>query len=157
MKHSSRVKATGLALSAALLAATVTLPAFASLGGNAASADADTVKMKAQSRATPAAGYTVTQITLTTGTVVNEYISALDKVFAVAWKGPMTPDLQQTLGTYFTAFTAATSVPHGAGHHGLTIQQPDFVMQTSGHMRAWRGKAYVPSLLPPNFSLDDIQ
>jgi uncharacterized protein DUF2844 len=157
MNHSSRVKATGLSLCAALLAGTLTLPAFAALGGDASSVDADTVKMKAQSRATPAAGYTVTQITLTTGTVVNEYVSAEGKVFAVSWKGPMTPNLQQTLGTYFTRFTAAGSVPHGAGHHGISIQQSDFVMQTSGHMRAWRGKAYVPSLLPPNFSLDDIQ
>jgi hypothetical protein len=24
-------------------------------------------------------------------------------------------------------------------------------------MRAWYGKAYVPSLLPPNFSLDEIK
>jgi Protein of unknown function (DUF2844) len=157
MKHSSRVKATGLALSAALLAGSFTLPAFAGLGGDASSVDADTVKMKAQSRATPAAGYTVTQITLPTSTVVNEYVSADGKVFAVSWKGPMTPDLQQTLGTYFTTFTAASAVPHGAGHHGLSVQQSDFVLQTSGHMRAWRGKAYVPSLLPPNFSLDDIQ
>jgi len=157
MKHSSRAKATGLALWAALGAATVTLPAFAALGGDATSVDADVAKMKGEARATAVAGYTVSQITLPTGTVINEYVSAEGKVFAVTWKGPSVPDLQQTLGSYFAAFQAAGSVPHGANHHQFRVQQSDFVMQTGGHMRAWRGVAYVPSLLPPNFSLDDIK
>jgi len=157
MKHSSRAKATGLALWAAVGAATVTLPVFAALGGDATSVDADVAKMKGEARATAVAGYTVSQITLPTGTVINEYVSAEGKVFAVTWKGPSVPDLQQTLGSYFAAFQAAGSVPHGANHHELRVQQSDFVMQTGGHMRAWRGVAYVPSLLPPNFSLDDIK
>jgi hypothetical protein len=157
MKHSSRAKATGLALGAALAVASVTLPAFAALGGDATSVDADVAKMKGQAHATPAVGYTVSQITLSTGTVVNEYVTPGGKVFAVTWKGPSVPDLQQTLGSYFSAFQAAGSVPHGANHHQLRVQQSDFVLQTGGHMRAWRGAAYVPSLLPPNFSLDDIK
>jgi hypothetical protein len=157
MKHSSRVKATGLALCAALAATSATLPAFAALGGDATSVDTDVARMKGQAHATPVAGYTVSTITLPTSTVVNEYISAEGKVFAVTWKGPSTPDLQQTLGTYFSAFQAAGAAPHGANHHQLSVQQSDFVMQTGGHMRAWRGIAYVPSLLPPNFSLDDIK
>ena len=158
MKQTSRArKVPGLALGIALLAGSVTLPAFAALGGDAASVDADVVKMKAQARATPVAGYTVSEITLPTGTVVHEYVSAEGKVFAVTWKGPSVPDLQQTLGTYFTTFTAAASVPHGADHHHLTVRTSDLVLQTGGHMRAHFGKAYVQSLLPPNFSLDDIK
>src|SRR5580692_10969129 len=157
MTHFSRGKATGLALCAALAATSVTLPAFAALGGDASSVDADVAKMKAQAQATPVNGYTVSQMTLPTGTVVKEYVSVEGKVFAVTWKGPSVPNLQQTLGTYFAAFQAAGSVPHGANHHQLRVQQSDFVLQTGGHMRAWRGAAYVPSLLPPNFSLDDIK
>lgn len=157
MNHSSRARATGLALWAALGAVSVTLPAFAALGGDATSVDADVARMKGQAHATPAVGYTVSAITLPTGTVVNEYISAAGKVFAVTWKGPSVPNLQQTLGSYFSAFQAAGATPHGGNHHQLRVQQADFVMQTGGHMRAWRGTAYVPSLLPPNFSLDDIK
>jgi hypothetical protein len=157
MNHSSRARATGLALWAALGAVSVTLPAFAALGGDAISVDADVARMKGQAHATPAVGYTVSAITLPTGTVVNEYISAAGKVFAVTWKGPSVPNLQQTLGSYFSAFQAAGATPHGGNHHQLRVQQADFVMQTGGHMRAWRGTAYVPSLLPPNFSLDDIK
>ena len=157
MKQMSRAgKVLGLTLGIVLLAGEI-LPAFASLGGDASSVDADVAKMKAQSRATPAGGYTVSEITLPTGTVIHEYVSAEGKVFAVTWKGPAVPDLEQTLGTYFTTFTAAASVPHGADHHHLTVRTSDLVLQTGGHMRAHVGKAYVPSLLPPNFSLDEIK
>ena len=158
MKQTSRAgKVPGLALAMAVLAGSVTLPAFAALGGDAASVDADVVKMKGQARATPVAGYTVSEITLPTGTVLREYVSAEGKVFAVTWKGPAVPDLQQTLGSYFETMKAAASVPHGADHHHLSVRTSDLVLQTGGHMRAHVGKAYVLSLLPPNFSPDEIK
>jgi len=157
MKRSSRRgRVLGLALSAAALAGTAALPAFAELGGDAASVAADTAKMKGQARATPAAGYTISEIQLPSGTVVREYVSAEGKVFAVTWKGPAVPDLRQTLGTYFEQFKASAAAPH-AGHHHLTVRQPDLVVHTGGHMRAWVGKAYVPSMLPPNLPLDEIK
>ena len=157
MKHSSRTgKVLGIAL-ATVVAGSVTLPAFAGLGGDAASVDADVVKMKGQARATPVAGYTMSEITLPSGTVVHEFVSAEGKVFAVSWKGMAVPDLSQTLGTHFAEYkAAATATPH-AGHHNLTVQQTDLVVRTGGHMRNWYGQAYVPSLLPPNFSLDEIK
>jgi len=144
------------ALGAVLLAGSVTLPAFAALGGDAASVDTDAAKMKGQARATAVAGYTVKEITLPSGTVVREYVSAEGKVFAVTWSGMSQPDLQQTLGTYFEQYKAAATAPH-AGHHHLTIHQPDLVLMSGRHMRAWTGKAYVPALLPPDFSVDDIR
>ena len=157
MKHSSRTgRVLGIAL-ATVVAGSVTLPAVAGLGGDAASVDADVAKMKGQARATPVAGYTMSEITLPSGTVVHEFVSSEGKVFAVSWKGVAVPDLSQTLGTYFSEYkTAATATPH-ASHHNLTVQQPDLVVRTGGHMRNWYGQAYVLSLLPPNFSLDDIK
>jgi len=144
------------ALVAVMLAGCITLPAFAALGGDAASTDTDAAKMKGQSRAMAVAGYTVKEITLPSGTIVREYVSTEGKVFAVGWSGMSQPDLQQTLGTYFEQYKAAASAPH-AGHHHLTIHQPELVLISGGHMRAWTGKAYVPALLPPNFSVDDIR
>jgi hypothetical protein len=158
MKQTSRArKMPGLALGMALLADAVTLPAFAALGGDAASVDADVVKMKAQARATPVAGYSVSEMTLPGGTVVREYVSAEGKVFAVTWKGLTVPNLQQTLGGYFEEYKAAAAATARAGHHHLSIQHTDLVVNTGGHMRAWKGVAYARSLLPPNFSLDEIQ
>jgi hypothetical protein len=157
MKYSSRtVRVLEIAL-AAVVTGFVALPACAGLGGNAASVDTDIAKMKGQARATPIAGYTMSEITLPSGTVVHEYVSAEGKVFAVTWKGMAVPDLSQTLGTYFAEYkAAATATPH-ASHHNLTVQQTDLVVRTGGHMRSWHGQAYVPSLLPPNFSLEDIK
>ena len=156
MKHSSRTgKVLGVAL-ATVVAGSV-LPAFAGLGGDAASVDVDVAKMKGQARATPVAGYTMSEITLPSGTVVHEFVSSEGKVFAVSWKGMAVPDLSQTLGTYFAEYkAAAAATPHGS-HHNLTVQQPDLVVRTGGHMRNWYGQAYVRSLLPPNFSPDDIK
>jgi Protein of unknown function (DUF2844) len=156
MKHANRVrKVLGTALGAVLLAGSV-LPAFAALGGDAASVDDDAAKMKGQARASAANGYTISEITLPSGTVVREYVSSEGKVFAVTWTGMAVPDLQQTLGTYFEQFKAASAAPH-SGHNHLAIRQSDLVVTTGGHMRAWSGQAYVPSLLPPNFSLDEIK
>ena len=156
MKHSSRTgKVLGVAL-ATVVAGSV-LPAFAGLGGDAASVDADVAKMKGQARATPVAGYTMSEITLPSGTVVHEFVSSEGKVFAVSWKGMAVPDLSQTLGTYFAEYKAAAAATPHASHHNLTVQQPDLVVRTGGHMRNWYGQAYVLSLLPPNFSLDEIK
>ncbi len=146
----------GIALGAAFLAGSVTLPAFAALGGDAASVDADIAKMKGQARVAPGGGYTVSEITLSSGTVVREYVSAEGKVFAVSWSGMTVPNLRQTLGSYFERYKAAGATPHG-DHHHLVIQEPDLVVSTGGHMRAWRGIAYLPALLPPNFSTEDIK
>ena len=145
------------ALGAALLAAMLIPPAFAGLGGDASSVTSDVIKMKGQARSAPGSGYTVSQITLPSGTLVSEYVSAEGKVFAVTWRGASVPDLSQTLGSYFAEYKAAASVTPPAGHHHLTVRQPDLIVMTGGHMRAWNGKAYVPSLLPPNFSLDEIK
>jgi len=156
MKHSSRTgKVLGVAL-ATVVAGSV-LPAFAGLGGDAASVDVDVAKMKGQARATPVAGYTMSEITLPSGTVVHEFVSSEGKVFAVSWKGMAVPDLSQTLGTYFAEYKAAAAATPHASHHNLTVQQPDLVVRTGGHMRNWYGQAYVRSLLPPNFSPDDIK
>ncbi|HVW67450.1 MAG TPA: DUF2844 domain-containing protein [Steroidobacteraceae bacterium] len=146
----------GLALGAALLTGSVTVPVYAALGGDATSVDADVQKMKGQARAQAVSGYTVNEITLPSGTTVREYVSSEGKVFAVTWKGPVVPDMQQMLGTYFEEAKAAAAAPHG-GHNHLNVDHPDLVLRSGGHMRAWAGKAYVPSLLPPNFNLGDIQ
>ena len=147
----------GTALGAVLLAGMVASPALAGLGGDASSVTSDAVKMKGEARSTPAGGYTVNAITLPSGTVVNEYVSAEGKVFAVTWKGAAMPDLSQTLGSYFEQYKTAAAATPPAGHHHLAVRQDDLVVTSGGHMRAWSGKAYVPSLLPPNFSVGDIK
>jgi hypothetical protein len=149
------MKLTRTAVCSLLVTAIVTAPAWAALGGDAASVHSDLVRMKGTLRMTSSAAYTVHEITTSYGTVVREYISPADKVFAVSWRGPMIPDLRQTLGDYYGQYEQAASAPH-IGHRHLAIDQPGLVVRSSGRMRAFFGRAWVPSLLPQNFSVNQI-
>ena len=138
------------------VAVTVAAPAFAALGGDATSVQADLVRMKGALRTTSSAAFTVHEITTSSGTVVREYLSPGDKVFAVSWRGPVIPDLRQMLGTYYGQYEQAASTPHAGSHRHFAIVQPGLVVQSSGRMRAFSGRAWAPGLLPHNFSTNDI-
>jgi hypothetical protein len=136
------------------------LPVLAGLGGDFTSVQTDRAALKAQMRATtPAAGYSVEQMQLPSGTVLNEYVSPDGKVFAVSWHGPTKPDLRQAFGTYFQQYaTAAQQAPRNPGtRRHFQIRQPDLVVESSGRMRAFFGRGYVPSLMPPNVTAEDIR
>jgi hypothetical protein len=144
------------ALGAALLIQALSVPAFAGLGGNLDSVEADQLKMQGTLRTTVGAAFTVHEIQTPTGTLVREYVAPTGKVFAVAWRGPKMPDLRQTLGTYFQQFTDAPRPAH-PNHAHFAITEPNFVLQSSGHMRAYSGRAYDPQLLPQGVALTDIK
>lgn len=152
----SAVRGRGRLTAAALATLAFCHPVWATLGEDVTTVENDRVHMKAQTRTTSVAGYTVHEIQSPTGTVVREYISAAGKVFAVSWEGPVLPDFRQTLGKYFAAYNSEASSPK-VGRRHLTIERSDLVVHSSGRMRAFYGNAYVPSLLPPNFSPDEIK
>jgi hypothetical protein len=139
-----------------VVAVTVAAPAFAALGGDGTSVQTDLARMKGTLRMTSTAVFTVHEITTESGVVVREYVSPGDKVFAVSWRGPLIPDLRQMLGGYYGQFQQAASAPHLGGHRHLTIREPGLVVQSSGRMRAFSGRAWAPDLLPQNFSVSDI-
>lgn len=150
-----------LALGVALLAAEALVPAKAGLGNTFASVESDRLSMKGQLRVRSGAGYSVQEITAASGTVVREFVSSSGVVFAVSWYGPSMPDLQQTLGSYFTQFQAAVHArraqhPGPHGHNHLEVRSPSLVVRSFGHMRQYFGMAYVPALMPANLSLSDL-
>jgi Protein of unknown function (DUF2844) len=100
--------------------------------------------------------YTVEQISTPAGVVVNEYVSPDGTVFAVSWRGPRPPDLSQILGPYFAQFQTAAVAPGRQQRH-LVLKTQGLVIETGGHMRDLRGRAYIPSLLPPNVSTEEIR
>jgi hypothetical protein len=150
------IRVLGWLTAGALASQAVCLPALATLGEDVATVENDRMNMKAQLRTTSVAGYTVHEIVTPANTVVREYVSASGKVFAVSWSGPLLPDFRQTLGQYFDEYNSGASAPH-VGRRQLSIQGTDLVVNSYGHMRAFYGNAYVPSLLPPNFSVADIK
>jgi hypothetical protein len=150
------MKLTRTAVCSILVTVTVAAPAFAALGGDGTSVQADLVKIKGALRITASAAFTVHEITTSDGTVVREYVSPGDKVFAVSWRGPVIPDLRQMLGSYYGQYEQAASAPRVRDHRHLAIGQPGLVVQSSGRMRAFFGRAWAPDLLPQNFAVSDL-
>jgi hypothetical protein len=138
-----------------MLITCVSAPALAALGGDATSVEVDRAKMKGTLHATPTVDYTVHEIQTQAGMVVHEYVSSEGKVFAVSWRGPGMPNLPQLLGDYSAQLAQARSGPH-YNHHHLDVATADVVMQQSAHLHSFFGRAWVPALVPQNFSLNDI-
>jgi len=150
---------------ASLWIVTFSFPALAALGGDQTSVATDMAKMKASVKVTSTKAYTVHEIKSTNRIVVREYVSPEGKVFGVAWQGPFMPDLQQILGTYFEQFSVAAQEAKRAedarrpsyGRRPLSIQQPGLVVENSGHLRAYTGRAYDPELLPQGVTAEAVR
>lgn len=144
------------ALCSVILAAAPFATALAGLGGDASSVEADRASLKGEVRVKSEANFSVQEITTTDGMQVHEFLSPGGKVFAVSWRGPGVPDLRQMLGSYYAEFAqASTAAPH-YNHHHLNVAAPDVIVQSSGHTRLFFGRAWVPALLPQDFSPDQI-
>lgn len=142
---------------AALAALFLSAPAFAVLGGDAATVQADSARMKADAhRVNRDDRYTVHIITLPSGTRVREYVSPQGKVFGVAWQGPVRPDLQQLMGSYFDDYAQGVRSKR-TRRQATRIEERDLVVTMGGHARALTGRAYVKSLLPQDVAPEDIQ
>jgi len=142
----------------ALVALALSSSARGALGGSPDSVRVDQAHMKASLAATQTDRYTVNEIKTPAGTVVREYVSA-GRVFAVAWQGPFVPDMRQLLGTYFAQYSRGVSARREStvGRRFLDIQTPGLVVQTAGHMRAYFGRAYDPTLLPAGVGPHDVR
>ena len=132
--------------------------AGAALGDNEQSVQADGVRLQAKAAAhvTAQAGYTVHELSAAGGTVVREYVAPTGVVFAVSWQGPFKPDLQQLLGAHFDAFAQST---HRAGspRTHVVVSEPGLVVESSGHQRAFRGRAWLPAAVPAGVAIDTLQ
>lgn len=144
-----------------ILAILLSPSAHAALGGNVeavtTNANSGIVARKQQRNTIPSNGYSIHESTSEAGTSVREYAQQ-GVVFAVAWSGPSLPNLQQLLGNYFPQFKNAMKQRRDQGIRGpVMLKQDDLVVESRGHMRDFRGRAYVPGLLPPHISIEEIQ
>jgi hypothetical protein len=136
----------------------VPLPAAAHLGGDSDSVDADRQQLGADLRSIPMQQYNLHEIRAASGTLVHEYATRQGTVFAVTWQGPLPPDLHQLFGDYYQRYQAAAAAQVRPGmHRQLTIAAADLVVQSTARLRAFRGVAYIPSLLPAGVSVADLQ
>ena len=134
-------------------------PAWASLGGDAASIQDDQIRLRGARTMRAAGSYTVHEIQAENGTTVREYISADGKVFAVGWNGPWFPDLKQILGNYFDQYSRArlAQTTSRMRRGPVLVNEPGLIVQIGGHVRAFAGRAYVPEMLPSGVGAENIQ
>lgn len=128
--------------------------ALAALGGDVRSISSDTEMMQGSLQTTPMQQYDLHAITTSGGTLIHEYMTPQGKVFAITWRGPFAPNLQQLFGAYYTQYQSAAAANAAPGNHRmLSVHQSDFVLQAVARMRAYHGKAYIPSLVPAGVSV----
>lgn len=132
-------------------------PASAALGGTITSVEADQAHMRASRRITQSPAYEVHEIQAPYGTIVREYVSPQGQVFAVAWEGPFIPDMKQLFGAYFDQYSQAVARTGRARRAPVRVQEPGLVVESSGHMRSYFGKAYLPQLMPQGVSPGEIR
>lgn len=136
---------------------TLPRPSFATLGGDLTSVQRDQSHLKASLRVSPSNGYTVHELTVASGTAIREYATAGGQVFGVAWQGPWRPDLRQLLGEYFADYQQAARTKRTGRNGPLSSSSSRVVIETSGHQRAFYGRAYVPALVPSGIDPAEIQ
>jgi len=132
------------------------IPAWAALGDNVASVDSDAQALHAKHVMMARVGYNLHQITTEDGSVVNEFVSLAGTVFGVSWQGHAMPNLPQLLGTY-TAELQQGQRTNVVRRRAVMIQTDNLVFSSVGRLRSFRGRAFVPGLVPANLSSEVVQ
>ena len=112
--------------------------------------------MKAGLKVISRASFRVHEMQLPSGTLLKQFASADGHVFAVTWTGPRIPDLQQTLGRYFSDYVVAAKA-NGANHRQLRIQSADLIVLAGGRMRSFTGVAYLAKAMPAGVTVQDLR
>lgn len=149
----------GMVLMMTTLDASATLGQRAFQSTAAASApQASSLKKLNSTLGTAATPYEVVEVILENGTSVTEYSRADGLVFAVAWSGPVLPDLKVLLGAYFQTFQQETAQARLSGKRGgpMNVNTEGLVVHSGGHMRQFFGHAYAPALVPADVVIQDV-
>jgi hypothetical protein len=138
------------------LALAISHSAFAALGGDFQPASKTGASNKASARMHTAANYKMLETQELTGTTVREYANSNGKIFAVSWTGPSIPDLRQVLGAHFADYTNNAYVSRRSHSH-RSVEHTDLVVHSAGHMRAFNGFAYRPSMIPNGVMINELR
>ena len=131
----------------------------ASLGRGATSVQEDLAKMQGTLNSSSGNSYTLHEIQTPAGVAIKEYASPVGQVFAVTWKGPFHPDLRQLLGSYYDEYVQAVQTQRAQrrSRGPILIQHAGLVVEVSGHLRSFTGRAYLPQQLPAGMHVEDIR
>jgi hypothetical protein len=141
-----------------MLCAIWAVPACAALGGDAAQIGAEQQALHGSLAVISTNLYDVEEISTDSGLTIREYVNAHGKIFAVAWSGPVPPDLRQLFGPYYAEYTAALLKLQPLGRHrAVRISSPTLIVELTGQMRLHTGRAYLPAMLPAGVPLAELR
>lgn len=139
--------------------------AHAVLGEPAVAASAPAAATTATTTTAPArmralgAGVQVIETAQADGGVIREYVAPSGLVFAVAWSTRFKPRLDLLLGRYHAGYAAAAhdAASSPSMRRAAVLRADDLVVQSSGRMNAFTGRAWVPSLTPAGFEAGTVR
>lgn len=120
----------------------------AELGGNPDSVLTEQKEFNSQLTTNSQNGLMILIQTLPSGTIVKQYASSTDVIFAVSWSGPSLPNLQTLFGNYFKDYLAAIKQSRGV----ISINTEGLIIQSAGMMGAFQGYALLPKQAPSGFN-----
>lgn len=153
MANSSRLRRWRTTVTGTLLGLLVGGNAWAALGASLASVQQDQQVWGASSTASTLGGATLYTQALPNGLSIRQYVDGAGLVFAVGWSGPVLPDFERLLGSYYPRYSEALRTQR----RGVSLQDADLFLESSGMMRAFGGRAYLPPKLPATLAAQDIR
>ena len=84
---------------------------------------------------------------------MRQFVSLTGLVFAVAWNGPLLPDMERLLGGHFQLYQNALQ----QRKRSVRVDTPSLSLESGGMMRAFVGRAYLPDQLPVGVKAVELQ
>ncbi len=133
--------------------------ARAVLGAAVASVQEDQLRLAGTRTQSVHAYHQVHDIVMADGSRIREFVSPSGVVFAVSWDTRFKPDLQALLGTYHAEYDAEAreALRRPGIRRQLSFKHADLVLETSGHLNHFSGRAWVPSLTPGGLAGDALR
>jgi len=135
------------------------IEARATLGGSVDSLETDKITIHSAKTIakTSAPLYSIHEIE-SESLKVREYVSQNGTVFAITWAGNRHPDLEPLLGSYAGEFRGIdASTPRKQGARNRMLSSHRLRVQTFGHMRHLRGRAFDPQLVPEGVAVHELE
>ena len=133
----------------------LSLPIFAQaeLGGNLASITQEQKTFGSSLTYSPQSNYTIYIQSISPDLVIKEYVSSSGNIFGVAWKGSTLPNFQILLGNYYSNYLSAQQ----QNPRSVFLQDNNLVIESSGVMGGYIGRAFLPKQVPTGLAPTAIQ
>ena len=122
-------------------------------------AASSTASASSASTSTPiysTAAYSVYESHDADGIAVREYVLPDNVVFAVTWQGPVRPDMNALLGSYFPNFVSAGE-ERLRGTGALIQHNGELQIESAGRPGHFFGTASLPRLMPADLRANNLQ